>query len=107
MSGPEWVIDRILVLSTIHIAGADGALLKRLIGTVPLYGDVVEKGFMLNLAALENMSHAELDSFKTTLTNWGFTGTFADLVLLAYLMDCQWLRLEKDGPVEKSLPAFT
>ncbi len=97
-------IARCLVFSTGHITVADAERLAAR-NHDPLIVYTNTGGWWINVPPHEEW--ADLD-FARQLSECGYSASLVNLLQLAATskLNCQWLMLDRDGPVRNDLPVF-
>jgi hypothetical protein len=93
-------INKELVLSTAHIRREDSDILESGVDFI----DGFEYGWRLWVGVLEHYPDpGGMEKFRQTTR---LSSEVWNLLVLARTLDCRWLVLDCDGPVEKNLPEF-
>ena len=103
----KYEIQQKLVLSTAHIPQEDNDRLLMAANNpfaCPLIVLKVENeqesfGFDIRI---EDFHEIEVDAIR----GYGLSEDFISLYILAHNLNCQWLRLDRDGNVHEHLPSF-
>lgn len=90
-------IDRVLVVSTVHMTYLDSISLRIECERNPFVVHSYEEGDFVILNDIEEKMSEIITSFSKA---------FLDLILLAQKHDCHILRLDRDGPIYEDLKQF-
>lgn len=95
-------IEKMLVLSTSHITDSTDQILKN--ESLPFTVETRETGYLVNTVMLHTESMKEGEG---GIDISDYPSDLKDCIKLAQENDCEWLLLDRDGPVECDLlPVF-
>jgi hypothetical protein len=106
MNEPNYEIESTLVLSTAHIPQKDAVLLDAGVADAKVCVYKYEYGWLIGTSQVDWLTQDERVLLALDLEKLGFTPILVDLLCLARNLDCAYLRLDCDGPLEDSLVKF-